>query len=235
MDNLTSFHSLLRSQLSEADTKDFASTVLADARTTMDTSEGLIRTYALLIVGGSILFELLDRAEVPELSILGVRIQGTGFLLAITPVLIAAFYSQLLFNFAVHSWNLGIYGSAMRALYPALVDSGVADGLHVTGKTPISVAKQFRKYGNSPLAARLLAGLTVVIAGLLIVVPAVYLIWAYVRVFRGMGPDTVGIWIGLIVSVGLIALGVLSIMGDRITPKTPPSGTDPTGSAAVSK
>ncbi len=191
--------------------KDFADTTLQNLRTDTIASDAAIRRNSLLMIGTAILFELLDRARVNELSILGLKIDGPDFLLIATPVLISAFFNQSLYASAQWSISSDAYKCVLQARYPDLVRSNAWYAVAPPGRSIVTFSDALSELSSARRTAKVHYALSLALFATLWMVPGGYVLACYFRLLRHFGFGHAGVWMSFAASALLLAFGLTAI------------------------
>src|SRR5262245_54553711 len=108
---------MIISVFSRPDMKELADVAIGEVRDAAFRFDRETRTYALLTLGSAILFELLNRSQISEVSVLGVRLQANGFLAIVAPLLVAVFFSQNIFAIGLRNFHSSLYRRLIYARY----------------------------------------------------------------------------------------------------------------------
>ena len=161
-----------------------------------------------LILLAMVVFELIARASVREVDLGPVKVTDLSLAQKCLPALIAYFYNQLVALFSMRILLLRIHNEAVKNVAKPIYDNNLADYL-----VPYSWFKTediFTEFTGS----KLFANITMPIKFLILVLPVVFLTYAYYSCFTVFGMHDRLLWASLALSALLAAQGLMFALND---------------------
>jgi hypothetical protein len=158
------------------------------------------------IVAGMVIFELAIRGDIAEASFSFVKLKSLGFLGPVLPVIVAYLYYQMCSLRTLTTSLLTVHDTILDAYFPERQSCGVEAALHPPSLTTGNSSDLPLRPGGGALA-RLIGPWVGGIVWFL--VPPIFLVYAFVQLFRIHPVASPLIWASLSMALLLVLFAIL--------------------------
>ncbi|WP_328459546.1 hypothetical protein OHA21_27385 [Actinoplanes sp. NBC_00393] len=177
-----------------------------------------MRRSAWAAVGFASLFAVLSGKGVSEISFLAVKLTDFAMIRILIPPIVAGIMLRRLLIQNQRNVALEAYWAICRAKFPQMWESGLLE-ITVPSGSPFSVGAGESAIADGTRYARIQGAVeTVETVALYIILPVVFSAYAFIRLFMQFGAGHILVWISLVATAAVVAVGFFCMGGPEIYP-----------------